>query len=143
MKYTFKVVGKIKSKSRPRFNTKTGKAFKVKADRTYEMMIRQAFLDIGGEMLDGYIKMDVKAFYKITKEDRKNTPKNTKIREAKLSGKMRPGKMDLDNVLKNVLDACNKFCFEDDIAVVELSSSKYYTDEEEDYLIVTIETIGE
>lgn len=141
MKYTFKVTGKIKSKSRPRFNTKTGKAFKVKADRSYENLIRQSFIDAGGEMLNGYIKMDVKAFYKITKEDRKNTPKNNKNREAKLNGTVRPGKMDLDNVLKNVLDACNKFCFEDDIAVVELSSSKYYTDEEEDYLIITIEEI--
>lgn len=141
MKYTFKVIGKIKSKSRPRFNTKTGKAFKVKADRSYENLIRQSFIDAGGEMLNGYIKMDVKAFYKITKEDRKNTPKNNKNREAKLNGTVRPGKMDLDNVLKNVLDACNKFCFEDDIAVVELSSSKYYTDEEEDYLIITIEEI--
>lgn len=48
-------------------------------------------------------------------------------REAKLSGQVHPTKLpDLDNVVKAVLDGCNKVAFRDDALVVRLVASKAY-----------------
>jgi len=48
-------------------------------------------------------------------------------REAKLSGQIHPTKLpDLDNVVKAVLDGCNKVAFRDDALVVRLVASKAY-----------------
>ena len=49
-----------------------------------------------------------------------------KRREAALQGREIPGKPDLDNVAKAVLDACNGVAYIDDKQVVRLTVSKRY-----------------
>jgi Holliday junction resolvase RusA-like endonuclease len=49
-----------------------------------------------------------------------------KRREAALQGREIPGKPDLDNVAKSVLDACNGVAYIDDKQVVRLTVSKRY-----------------
>lgn len=142
MRYTFKVIAPIKGKSRPRFNRKTGTAYKARQDRVYEYLIQEAFEDVGGVMIDGYVKIKVDMYFKVTKEDRKPTPKNKERLKDKLTGVLRPAKKpDIDNVVKNVLDACNNYCYKDDTSVVELEARKLYTDEEEDFLVITVEEV--
>lgn len=59
-----------------------------------------------------------------------------------INGIEKPNKKpDIDNVLKNVLDALNKFAYEDDTQVISVVCQKYYTEEEEDYIDITIEEI--
>ena len=64
-----------------------------------------------------------------------------KGRELMLAGHIRPAKKpDLDNVLKAVLDGCNKVAFTDDALVVGFSVSKVYA--ETPGVDVTLEVIA-
>lgn len=38
-------------------------------------------------------------------------------------------KPDLDNIVKSVLDACNGYCFEDDVQIVKVRAEKLYADD--------------
>lgn len=135
MKYTFKVVGKIKGKSRPRFNTKTGRTYKVNQDRVYEAQIRTAFIDGGFNKSDKYIRLELDMFFQVPKSY------NKKRRFNCLSNIEKPAKKpDIDNVLKNILDSLNGYAYNDDIQVIEVVCKKYYT-EEEDYVMITIKEI--
>ena len=66
---SFKVIGKIRWKARPRFNTKTGRAFKVKDDTLYENLIKEAYRSSGAVRFndDDYIKMNLDMYFKIPK----------------------------------------------------------------------------
>lgn len=70
MKYCkFRVNGKIKAKSRPRFNTKTGRAYKVKSDTLYENLIVQAYRASGGVRFDDkdYIRLHLDMYFAVPK----------------------------------------------------------------------------
>lgn len=66
---SFKVIGKIRGKARPRFNTKTGRAFKVKDDTLYENLIKEAYRSSEAVRFDddAYIKMNLDMYFKIPK----------------------------------------------------------------------------
>lgn len=66
---SFKAIGKIRGKARPRFNTKTGRAFKVNNDKVYENIIKQAYIGSGGVRFndDDYIRMNLDMYFKIPK----------------------------------------------------------------------------
>ena len=89
MKYCkFRVDGKIKAKSRPRFNTKTGKAYKVKSDTLYENLIRQAYRGTESVRFDDndYIRVHLDMYFAVPKS-------YTKTRRQKcISGSERPAK---------------------------------------------------
>ena len=46
-----------------------------------------------------------------------------------------------DNVLKNICDALNDIAYKDDIQVIEVICRKFYTEEDEDYIVVKMEEI--
>ena len=120
------VEGKIKGKQRPRFNTKTGRAFTPNDTINYENWIRQCYKEQCGEMLEGSIKAEIHVYYKIPKSYTK------KRVELIRQGKERPCKTpDADNIAKVVLDSLNKIAFNDDAQVVELSVIKRWTEDEE------------
>ena len=120
------VEGKIKGKQRPRFNTKTGRAFTPNDTINYENWIRYCYKEQCGEMLEGSIKAEIHVYYKIPKSYTK------KRVELIRQGKERPCKTpDADNIAKVVLDSLNKIAFNDDAQVVELSVIKRWTEDEE------------
>lgn len=83
---TFRVYHKIKGKARPRFNTKTGRAYKAKGDTLYENEIINAYRGAGGVRSDKYIRMTLDMYFEIPKS-------YSKKRKAKcLSGEERPAK---------------------------------------------------
>ena len=89
MKYCkFKVEGKIKGKSRPRFNTQTGRAYKVKSDTLYENLIKTAYRSSGGVRFDDndYIRMTLNMYFAVPKSYTK------KRRQKCISGGERPAK---------------------------------------------------
>ena len=132
---TFRVYHKIKSKSRPRFNTKTGRAYKVKEDTLYENAIKNAYNASGGVKSDKYIKMTLDMYFAIPKSYTK------KRKLACARNQERPAKKpDVDNVLKNVCDALNGVAYDDDIQVIEVICRKYYSQDEE-YIEVRLEEI--
>lgn len=120
------VEGKIKGKARPRFNTKTGRAFTPGDTITYENWIKCCYKEQCGKFIDGPVKAKIYVYYKIPKS---YTKKRVQVIRDGL--KMPLKKPDADNVAKIVLDSLNKIAFDDDAQVVELTVIKKWTEEQE------------
>ena len=84
----FRVDGKIRGKARPRFNTRTGRAFKVKDDTLYENSIINAYRASGGVRFDDndYIRLRLDMYFAIPKSYSK------KRRQACARNQERPSK---------------------------------------------------
>lgn len=120
------VEGKIKGKARPRFNTKTGRAFTPNDTINYENWIKNCYIEQCGELLEGSIKAKIFVYYKIPKSYTKKRVEL--IRQCKEHPCKKP---DADNIAKIVLDSLNKIAFNDDAQVVELIVIKKWTEEQE------------
>lgn len=117
------VEGKIKGKARPRFNTKTGRAFTPNDTISYENWIRYCYREQCGEMLEGSIKAKIFVYYKIPKSYTK------KRVELIRKGKEHPCKTpDIDNCIKIILDALNGVAYRDDKQIVEVTAIKKWTE---------------
>lgn len=130
---SFTVPGEPKPKGRPRF-TKYGHIYTPEKTKIYEQQIRAAFIDTDAECIGNKepVKISIKAYFKIPKNDSKRK------RDDKNSGIIRPVKRpDTDNIVKSVLDGLNKFAYEDDSQVVEVSASKYYSDNPRTEVIIS------
>ena len=136
MTIEFIVRGKVRGKARPRFSTRTGRAYTTKDDKIYEEKVRQAYN--GSEnFLDSNkpLGATIEVYHQVPKSYSK------KKREQCLSGELKPQiKPDLDNIAKVILDSNNKVLYKDDSQIVELIITKHYTSEE-DYVKVRIEEI--
>lgn len=131
MTYEFEVIGDIVGKERPRVNTYTNMIYTPTRTKDYEKLIQQYFLIKypNHEILANRISVEIIAYMKI--------PKNTskKKKEEMLDGIISPTKKpDIDNIAKSILDALNKFVFEDDNQVSKISVEKKYGDEEKVYV---------
>lgn len=116
--YQFEVLGEPIGKARPRV-TRWG-AYTPQKTVDYENKIKTAYT---GGFYEGYLKIDVKAYFKIPKSTSK------KKKESMLMGKIKPDKKpDIDNVLKIVLDSLNKIAYKDDAQVIKASITKEYSD---------------
>lgn len=120
------VEGKIKGKARPRFSTKTGRAFTPKDTISYENWIKFNYQEQEGRYLEGAIKARIEVYYKIPKSYTKK--RILGIREGLEHPLKKP---DSDNVAKIVLDSLNNIAFHDDSQVVELTVIKRWTEEVE------------
>jgi Holliday junction resolvase RusA-like endonuclease len=119
----FKIEGQPQGKGRPRF-TRSGHAFTPQATRNYEFLIASEYKDAGGEMFDGYVKINIKAYYKIPKATTKE--KRGLIEKGLIKPAVKP---DIDNVIKTILDGLNGIAYHDDNQVVYCSAEKYYAEE--------------
>lgn len=119
----FKIEGQPQGKGRPRF-TKTGHAFTPQATRDYEKLIAEEYKAAKGETLDGYIRVNVKAYYKIPKATTKE--KRGMIERGLLKPAVKP---DIDNVVKAILDGLNGVAYHDDNQVVYVDGEKFYAEE--------------
>ncbi|HCT63885.1 MAG TPA: RusA family crossover junction endodeoxyribonuclease [Lachnospiraceae bacterium] len=114
----FTIPGEPTGKARP-VVTKTG-AFTPKKTVLYENLVKTVY---SGEILDGFLEANIKAYYAIPK----SKPKNKK--ELMKQGVIRPDKKpDCDNVAKIILDALNGIAYADDKQVVRLTVEKWYSD---------------
>lgn len=134
MIYEFEVPGKITGKGRPRVNSYTGTVYTPTKTKDYECLLEQYFLlkYPRFKTLENRIKVEIKAFFSI--------PKNTKKSDVKqmLENKISPTKKpDIDNIVKVILDAMNKFAFKDDIQITKLEVEKIYGEEEK--VVIKIE----
>lgn len=114
MAYTrFRVTGKVRGQGRPRF-TRTGNAYKAKADRDYENEIKKAYINSGGVH---YGDKPIFVTVSVHRALPKNTPKSIK----EVPDTVR---IDCDNILKSVMDALNGIAYDDDSQVVQASIYK-------------------
>ena len=120
------VEGKIKGKARPRFNTKTGRAFTPGDTITYENWIKCCYQEQDGKFIDGPVSVRIEVYYKIPKSYTKK-----RVQAIRDGVEMPLKKPDSDNIAKIVLDSLNKIAFDDDAQVVELTVVKKWTEEQE------------
>ena len=118
----FKIEGQPQGKGRPRF-TKSGHAFTPQATRNYEFLIATEYKEAKGEMFDGYIRVNIKAYYKIPKATTKE--KRGLIERGLLKPAVKP---DIDNVIKAILDGLNGVAYHDDNQVVYVDGEKFYAE---------------
>lgn len=134
MKVDFTIDGEPEGKARPRFNTKTGRAYTTDRTRMYEDYTKLLYRSQIKHYFEGYIRLTVKAYYRIAKSDSK------KIKEQKKANILRPSKKpDIDNVVKLIADSLNDIAYKDDTQIVEIVAKKFYS--ENPRVEVTIEDI--
>ena len=116
------VEGTIRGKQRPRFNTKTGRAFTSNQTINYENWIKQCYIEQSNKLLQGAIRARIEIYYSVPKSYSKR-----KIEAIKYGIDYPMKKPDCDNVAKIVLDSLNKIAYDDDKQVVELTVLKRWT----------------
>lgn len=121
--YELEIQESITGKQRPRMNTYTGRAYTPTKTKNYEYLVRQLFVYKYPQFvpIEGRVRMTITAYYELPN-------KRSKLQEAEmLQGNISPTKKpDADNIIKIVLDAMNKFAFNDDTQVTKLEIEKKY-----------------
>lgn len=118
----FSVPGRPQGKGRPRFSRRSGTVYTPKKTMEYEEKIRKAYLEAGGKKYSSPIVVIVNAYFLVPASWSKS------IRRSALNGVFRPGRPDIDNILKAVMDALNGIAYLDDKQVVECLCSKMYAE---------------
>ena len=127
MTYEFEVPGKITGKGRPRVNSYTGIVYTPTKTKDYETLVEQYFLLKYPRFKEivGRAKVTITAYFEVPKSTKKSDKENM------LNNKISPTKKpDIDNIVKIVLDAMNKFAFKDDTQITKLEVEKIYGIEE-------------
>jgi len=134
MKYEFEVPGTIKGKGRPRVNSYTGVVYTPTTTKDYEYLVEQYFLLKYPKYkpLEGRLEVNIKAIFSIPKSTKKQDIE--KMLENSISPTKKP---DIDNIVKIILDAMNKFAFKDDTQITKLCVEKIYGEEEK--VVISIE----
>lgn len=132
MRVDFTIPSAPVPKSRPRFNTNTGRAFTDDKTRIFENIVSLAY---GARHYfdDSYIRIRMKFKFEVPKSYSK------KKRIEALEGKIKPTKADIDNYIKSVLDGLNGKAFKDDRYIYAILAEKEYA--EEASIEVTIESV--
>lgn len=126
------IPGKPKGKQRPR--VVRGHAFTPQETKDYELMIANLCRAMHGRMIDGYVKVFIKAVYLVPKSYAKK--RKEQIMRKEILPAIKP---DIDNIIKIVLDGLNGVAYKDDAQVIEVTAKKTYTfieDEEGVYVNV-------
>lgn len=129
--YEFEVPGNIVGKARPRVNTITGRAYTPTKTKDYEYLVEQYFMlkYPKFEPIKNRTKVIIKAYFAVPKSANKSQ------REEMLKNNISPTKKpDIDNIIKIILDAMNKFAFEDDNQITKIEVEKQYAEEEKVYI---------
>ena len=131
MIYEFEVPAKIIGKGRPRLNSYTGQVYTPTRTKDYESLVEQYFLlkYPRYKAMEGRAKVNIKAYFEVPKSASKL------VKEQMLGNSISPTKKpDIDNVVKIVLDAMNKFAFKDDTQITKIEVEKLYSDVEKLYV---------
>jgi Holliday junction resolvase RusA-like endonuclease len=122
MELQFTVLGRPRGKGRPRFGN--GRTYTDKQTLEYERLIATRASEA---MPCPAVETSVIVRIVVYKGIPVSWSKGRRQR-AMMGGEI-PGKPDLDNVAKAVLDALNGVAYVDDVQVVKLMVSKHYSDE--------------
>lgn len=118
----FFVPGKVQGKARPRFSHRSGTVYTPGKTKSYERQIAEAYEAQSGPCFEGAVMVIIEAVFSIPKSW-------TRAKKAEAAaGKLAPGKPDIDNILKVVLDGLNGIAYEDDQQVVMTQCKKVYAD---------------
>ena len=120
------VTGKIKGKARPRFSTKTGRAFTPGDTITYENWIKCCYQEQDGKFIEGPVRAKIEVYYKIPKSYTKK-----RVQAIRDGLEMPLKKPDIDNCIKVILDSLNGIAYKDDSQIVEVIAVKKWTEEQE------------
>ena len=123
MIYEFEMPGEIVGKARPRMNTRTGRAYTPTNTKMYEYALRQWFIREYPYFtpIETRVKVTIIAYFDIPKSTSKK--KEAEMLSESISPTKKP---DIDNIIKIILDAMNKFAFKDDTQVTKLEIEKKY-----------------
>lgn len=117
------VPGQPVGKGRPRF-TRQGRAYTPAKTKVYEQLIgnfaRREMETAAWETTPLPVKLHILAQFEIPKSWTK------KKKHQAVLGELVPGRPDIDNIAKAVLDALNGIVYQDDAQVKELSVKKVY-----------------
>ena len=127
MTYEFEVDGNIVGKERPRVNMYTCTVYTPNKTKDYEELVRQYFKIKypKHEILKGRLSIEITAYMKIPKSTSK--AKQDEMLKNIVSPTKKP---DVDNIAKSILDAMNRYVFEDDNQVSKIIIEKKYAIEE-------------
>lgn len=114
----FTIDGEPRGKQRPR-HTKAGIVYTPTETTHYEKAVKAAYIQAGGKMIEGPVKVEVWAFMKIP------TSLSNKKAEA-LNGVPADKRPDIDNILKIVYDGLQGVAFADDKQITETVAHKVY-----------------
>ena len=123
----FTIPGDPRGKGRPRATTIGGhpRMFTDSKTASYENLVKLA----ASQALGSRQPFDEPLMMIVTVRMTPAASDSGKKRAAKLAGTILPTKLpDLDNVVKAVLDGCNKVAFRDDALVVRLVAEKAYAE---------------
>ena len=122
MVYEFEMIGEPVGKARPRMNTRIGRAYTPTNTKLYEYSLRQWFIrEYPNFTIESRVKVTIIAYFGIPKSTSKK--KEAEMLQGNISPTKKP---DADNIIKIVLDAMNKFAFNDDTQVTKLEIEKKY-----------------
>lgn len=117
----FFVPGKIQGKARPRFSHRSGTVYTPGKTKSYERQIAEAYEAQSGPCFEGAVTVIIEAVFSIPKSW-------TRAKKAEaMEGKLTPGRPDIDNILKVVLDGLNGIAYEDDKQVMLVQCRKTYS----------------
>jgi len=132
MIYEFEVNGKVVGKGRPRVNSYTGNIYTPNNTKAYEELIKEYFLVSNKgftNIISNRVSIRIIAYLKVPKSAKKDEVQKM------LSNEISPlKKPDIDNIVKVVLDALNKFVINDDIQVSKIEAEKRYALDEKLYI---------
>lgn len=133
MKYEFEVPGTIKGKGRPRLNSYTGTVYTPTTTKDYEYLVEQYFMLKYPKFkpLTGRLSVNIIATFNIPKSTKKQD-----MQEMLVNAISPTKKPDIDNIVKIILDAMNKFAFKDDTQITKLTVEKIYGIEEKIFISI-------
>jgi len=138
MKIILTVPGEPKGKARPKFDSRSRRAYTPSDTKKYEKQISDIYRLHYPELAfpDGALDLRIKAYFGVPKSD------SAKTTLRKLANVIRPTKKpDMDNIVKIVADALNGVAFRDDAQIVDCMVRKFYSDSPR--VEITIENIKE
>lgn len=120
---TFKVIGAPVGKARPRF-TRTGHTYTPAKSKNYEKKIAQeAWVAMANKKLNPTecsVHLEMDAYLPVPVSWSKKKQNQARM------GALRPSKPDIDNIIKAILDGCNKVIYNDDAQVHSIRARKLY-----------------
>ena len=127
----FRVYDEVRGKPRPRVN-RNGKVWTPEKFKDNEEKIAEAYIEAGGRKLEGPVCVSVRTFRALPKK----RPKRILSEEDMF-------KPDIDNILKQVLDALNGVAYDDDKQVVRVLCCKMPRERHEEFLEVEVATTSD
>jgi Holliday junction resolvase RusA-like endonuclease len=117
----FTIPGEPRGKGRPRFSRKSGRAYTDSKTESYEALAATA----AHLALRGRDPIETPINVQVTVRLTPTASTSKKARAAMMAGETPClGRFDLDNIVKAVLDGCNKIAFRDDRQIVEIYARK-------------------